>query len=91
MTCPVRYTPISGHREKKNNVTYMENNRNISVTLAPMAGKPYLVPVTISIATLIGDIRLEAEKVDGLSPKADPEPKSATGSTTASSTTASSN
>ena len=90
VTCPVRYTPISGHREKKNNVTYMENNRDISVTLAPMAGKPYLVPVKISIATLIGDIRLEAEKVDGLDLKPDTKPSSTSASSTSTSSTSTS-
>lgn len=66
INCLVRYTAISGHRAKKTNVTYMENNRDIMVTLAPVLGKPYLVPLEISVATLIGNLRLTARKVDGL-------------------------
>ncbi len=66
--CLVRYTAISGHRAKKTNVTYMENNRDIIVTLAPLPGKPYLVPVEIAVATLIGNLRLRAEKIEGLGP-----------------------
>jgi len=64
--CLVRYAPISGHRAKKTNVTFMENNRDIMVTLAPLAGKAYLVPVEISVATMIGNLRLRAEKIEGL-------------------------
>jgi hypothetical protein len=66
--CLVRYTAISGHRAKKTNVTYMENNRDIMVTLVPLPGKAYLVPVEISVATLIGNLRLTAETVEGLMP-----------------------
>jgi hypothetical protein len=66
--CLVRYTAVSGHRAKKTNVTFMENNRDIMVTLAPIPGKAYLVPLEISVATLIGNLRLRAEKVDGLAP-----------------------
>lgn len=66
ISCVVRYTAISGHRAKKTNVTYMENNRDIMVTLAPIPGKAYLVPVEISVATLIGNLRLRAEKIEGL-------------------------
>jgi hypothetical protein len=44
----------------------MENNRDIMVTLAPIPGRPYLVPLEISVATLIGNLRLKAVKVDGL-------------------------
>ncbi len=66
ISCLVRYTAISGHRAQKTNVTYMENNRDIMVTLAPVPGKPYLVPLEISVATLIGNLRLTAIKVDGM-------------------------
>jgi hypothetical protein len=68
--CLVRYTAISGHRAKKTNVTFMENNRDIMVTLVPLPAKPYLVPLEISVATLIGNLRLQAIKVEGLAPPA---------------------
>lgn len=74
ISCLVRYTAISGHRAKKTNVTYMESNRDIMVTLAPLPGKAYLVPVEISVATLIGNLRLRAEKIEGLAP---PSPQTA--------------
>jgi hypothetical protein len=66
VSCLVHYTAISGHRAKKTNVTFMENNRDITVTLAPLPGKPYLIPLEISVATLIGNLRLKAIKVEGL-------------------------
>ena len=63
--CYVRYMPVSGHREKRANVTYMENNRDISVRLAQVPGQSYFVPVEIQIATLIGNLRIEATKIEG--------------------------
>jgi hypothetical protein len=68
LTCLVRYIPVSGHRAKRNTVTYMENNRDIMVSLAPIPGRPFLLPLKISVATLIGDLRLEAQKIDGMMP-----------------------
>lgn len=70
--CFVRYMPVSGHREKRANVTYMENNRDISVRLAPVPGQSYLVPVEIQIATLIGNLRIEAVKIEGFDKSPDP-------------------
>ncbi len=64
--CLVRYTAISGHRAKKTNVTFMENNRDIMVTLVPVPGKSYLLPLEISVATLLGNLRLKAVTVEGL-------------------------
>ena len=63
--CYVRYMPVSGHREKRANVTYMENNRDISVRLAQVPGQSYFVPVDIQIATMIGNLRIEATKIEG--------------------------
>ena len=63
--CFVRYVPVSGHREKRANVTYMENNRDISVRLIPVPGQPYFIPAVIQVATLIGNLRIEAVKVEG--------------------------
>lgn len=69
--CQVRYLPVSGHREKRTNVTYMENNRDISIRLAPVPGRTYLVPVEIKIATLIGTLVIEAKSIDGFDGKTD--------------------
>ena len=69
--CYVRYMPVSGHREKRANVTYMENNRDISVRLAQVPGQSYFVPVEIQIATLIGNLRIEATKIEGFEKPSD--------------------
>jgi Protein of unknown function (DUF3108) len=69
--CQVRYIPVSGHREKRANVTYMENNRDISIRLVPVPGRPYFVPVEISIATLIGTLQIEATAIEGFDVKSE--------------------
>lgn len=69
--CYVRYMPVSGHREKRANVTYMENNRDISVRLAQVPGQSYFVPVDIQIATMIGNLRIEATKIEGFEKPSD--------------------
>lgn len=65
-TCNIRYTPIAGHQEKRANVKFMRDNRNISVDLIPIQGHPYLVPVKIEIETMIGNLRIEAKSIKGL-------------------------
>ena len=66
LRCAIRYVAISGHRQKPN-VTYMEDNRDISIALAPVPGRAVMIPLEISVATLIGSLRLTADRVESLS------------------------
>ncbi|HLL27874.1 MAG TPA: DUF3108 domain-containing protein [Xanthobacteraceae bacterium] len=61
LVCRVDYRPIAGHRASRLQVKYMEDNKNIFVWLAPVAGTRVLFPIRVSIATLVGVAVVEAE------------------------------
>ena len=54
LVCNVRYVPIAGHRMHRPSTKFMQDNRDISVWLAPVEGARVLVPFRISVRTMIG-------------------------------------
>ncbi|MGO4172008.1 DUF3108 domain-containing protein [Bosea sp. TAF32] len=64
--CQARYVPISGHRALRPSTKFMTENRDITAWLAPVAGTDVMVPVRISVKTMIGTAVIEASsfKVD---------------------------
>jgi hypothetical protein len=61
LVCRVDYRPIAGYKPDKLNVKYMQDNKNIFVWLAPVAGTRVLFPARVSIVTLIGIVVVQAE------------------------------
>jgi len=64
--CQARYVPIAGHRALRPSTKFMAENRDITAWLAPVAGTDMMVPVRISVKTMIGTAVIEASsfKVD---------------------------
>jgi len=64
--CQARYVPIAGHRALRPSTKFMAENKDISTWLAPVAGTNMMVPVRISVRTMIGTAVIEASsfKVD---------------------------
>ena len=64
--CNARYVPIAGHRALRPSTKFMAENREISTWLAPVAGTSVMIPVRISVKTMIGTAVIEASsfKVD---------------------------
>lgn len=60
IVCRVAYRPLAGHRPDRLQVKYMTENKNIFVWLAPIAGTRVLIPIKVSIATLIGTLVVQA-------------------------------
>ena len=58
--CAVRYLPISGHRKERPATKFMEENRDMQIWLAPVAGAPALAPFKVSIKTMVGVLDIEA-------------------------------
>ncbi len=62
LVCQVRYVPIAGHRTDRPQVQQMAENRDLFVWLAPVAGTRVLVPIKVSISTLVGTMIVEATR-----------------------------
>ncbi|KQT09138.1 hypothetical protein ASG40_10850 [Methylobacterium sp. Leaf399] len=62
LVCNARYQPIAGHRPDRPGVKFMEDNRDMSVWLAPVDGTRVLLPVRIAVRTTIGTNIIEATR-----------------------------
>lgn len=62
LVCQARYVPIAGHRPDRAQVKQMAENRDLFVWLAPIAGTRALVPIKVSISTMLGTMVAEATR-----------------------------
>lgn len=62
LDCRVRWVPISGHRALGTNVRRMAENDDMQVRLAPALGGAVLLPLSITVATGWGTVRIEATR-----------------------------
>ncbi|ACA18047.1 conserved hypothetical protein [Methylobacterium sp. 4-46] len=62
LVCNARYRPITGHRPDKPGVKFMEENTDMSVWLAPVEGARVLLPLRISVRTMLGTNIIEATR-----------------------------
>lgn len=60
LVCNARYVPISGHRSERPATKFMQENKDMSVWLAPVEGPRLLFPLKVSIRTMIGMGEMQA-------------------------------
>jgi hypothetical protein len=63
LVCNARYVPIAGHLPLRPAVKFMTESKDMSVWLAPAEGGRLLVPVRISVATMLGTTIIEAQSL----------------------------
>jgi hypothetical protein len=63
VVCEARYVPIAGHRPERPATKFMVDNREMSVWLAPVEGTRILVPLRISVKTMVGTTVIEAARL----------------------------
>lgn len=62
LVCSARYLPIAGHRTGRKATQFMADNTDMSTWLAPVENARMLVPVKISVRTMIGTTVIEATR-----------------------------
>jgi len=60
LVCNARYVPISGHRSERPATKFMQENKDMSVWLAPVEGARVLFPLKVSVRTMIGMGEMQA-------------------------------
>jgi uncharacterized protein DUF3108 len=60
LVCNARYVPISGHRSERPGTKFMQENKDMSVWLAPVEGPRLLFPFKVSVRTMIGTGEMQA-------------------------------
>lgn len=61
LVCNVRYVPIAGHRALRPATKFMQENRDMQVWLAPVAGTRVVLPIRIAIMSMYGMSLVEAQ------------------------------
>jgi hypothetical protein len=64
LVCQARYTPIAGHRTGRKATQFMAENRDMETWLAPVPNTRILVPVKISVRTMIGTTVIDATRIN---------------------------
>jgi hypothetical protein len=62
LVCNARYVPISGHRSERAATKFMQENKDMSVWLAPVEGPRVLFPLRVAVRTMIGMGELQASQ-----------------------------
>lgn len=61
LVCSIKFTPMSGHRSSSQLIKFLSEGRDIEVWLVPVAGTRILAPVRLSVASLVGNMVLQAD------------------------------
>jgi hypothetical protein len=62
LVCSITYQPIAGHRPGRFAVRYLQEQRDMEIWLAPIAGTRALAPFRISVPTSLGTVVIEAKR-----------------------------
>jgi hypothetical protein len=62
--CAVTFAPKAGHRASSTLVKYLSEGRDIELWLAPVAGTRLLAPFRASVASMLGNLVVEATQFD---------------------------
>jgi hypothetical protein len=81
LDCRVRWVPISGHRSGGSNVRRMAANDDMRVRFAPILDGTLLLPLSITVATGWGTVRIEATRWGGAAPAGPDAPAAKAGVT----------
>jgi hypothetical protein len=64
LVCAIKFKPMSGHRTSSQLVKFLSEGREIEVWLVPVTGTRILAPVRLSVASLIGNMVLQADQFE---------------------------
>jgi hypothetical protein len=62
VVCAVSFQAIAGHRASSPLVKYLSDGREIELWLAPIAGTRLLAPFRLSVASMLGNLVVEADQ-----------------------------
>jgi hypothetical protein len=64
LVCAVKFTPMSGHRASSQLIKFLSEGRDIEIWLVPVTGTRILAPVRLSVASLVGNMVLQADQFE---------------------------
>jgi hypothetical protein len=64
ITCALQYQPIAGHRASTPLVKYLSEGREMEIVLAPIAGARMLAPFRLSVASMLANLVIQADRFE---------------------------
>jgi Protein of unknown function (DUF3108) len=64
VVCNATYQPVAGHRPGRYAIKYMQEQKDIEIWLAPIAGTRVLAPFRLSVPTMLGSLVIEARRFE---------------------------
>src|SRR3954451_5116519 len=64
VVCSVSYEPIAGHRASIPLVKYLSEDREMEMALAPIAGTRLLAPFRLSVASMLANLTIDANRFE---------------------------
>jgi hypothetical protein len=64
LVCRMMLRPIAGYRPDSLLVKYVAGRRDMELWLAPIAGTALMAPIRVAMPTMIGTLKIEADKFD---------------------------
>jgi Protein of unknown function (DUF3108) len=74
LVCGVVLQPIAGYRADSMIVKYVAGRRNMELWFAPIAGTSIIAPVSVLMPTLIGTLKIQADRFEAAASAATPAP-----------------
>ena len=74
LVCSVVLQPIAGYRSDSMIVKYVAGRRNMELWFAPIAGTSVIAPVRVLMPTLIGTLKIQADRFVAVAAPATPAP-----------------
>jgi hypothetical protein len=62
VVCSVAFQPIAGHRASSTLVKFLSQGRDIELWLAPVSGTLLLAPLRVSVASMLGNLVVQANE-----------------------------
>jgi len=64
VVCNAAYQPVAGHRPGRYAIRYLQEQKDIEIWLAPIAGTRVLAPFRVSVPTMLGSLVIEAKRFE---------------------------
>jgi hypothetical protein len=68
VVCAITLAPIAGYRTSSTLAKYLADGRDIEIALAPIAGTRLLAPFRVSVANMLGNLVVQANRFETLAP-----------------------
>lgn len=64
ITCNVRFVPVAGYQQGRNQVDFLKNSSRISISFARLGNTGFYTPVEAAIGTQVGTVRVAATSIE---------------------------